>query len=123
MSRPVYCAMKLTGAVSLLVALTACSPKQPTSPASNPAPKSVNQERKGEAYKAAMRNVGAQIQNNPSYSRIELNTIEEKRWFTDLTFRLWNRDISKNTFVDQGLKRYPTHIYEFEYIADRLLEQ
>ena len=69
------------------------------------------------AYNNTMRKVASGIKNDPNYNRIALDTPEKKSWFRDLTYRLWDRQISKYQFVAEGLKKYPTHKYEFEFVT------
>lgn len=71
-------------------------------------------------YEAKMRNIARQIPSDKKYKRISLNTTESKKWFKDLTYRLWSGSINRTEFIAEGLKRYPTHKYEFEFVADRL---
>lgn len=72
-------------------------------------------------YQSKMRNIARQIPNDKKYNRLALNTTESKKWFKDLTFRLWSGKINRNEFISEGLKRYPGHEYEFKFVADRLL--
>ncbi|WP_295417787.1 hypothetical protein [Sulfurovum sp.] len=70
-----------------------------------------------EAYNNMMRRVASGIKNDPNYNRIALDTPEKKAWFKDLTYRLWDRQINKYQFVAEGLRKYPTHKYEFEFVV------
>jgi len=72
---------------------------------------------KQSAYNNTMRKVASGIKNDPNYNRIALDTPEKKAWFRNLTYRLWDRQISKYQFVAEGLKKYPTHKYEFEFVV------
>lgn len=72
------------------------------------------------AYEAHMRSLANQIQSDKKYTRLDLNTHEKKEWFKNLTFRLWNEEINKSTFISEGLKRYPRHQYEFNLLADKI---
>ncbi|SFV52905.1 hypothetical protein MNB_SV-8-1395 [hydrothermal vent metagenome] len=69
------------------------------------------------AYSNTMRKVASGIKNDPNYNRIALDTPEKKSWFRNLTYRLWDRQINKYQFVAEGLKKYPTHKYEFEFVV------
>jgi hypothetical protein len=64
-----------------------------------------------------MRKVASKIQYDPKYNRIALDSPEKKVWFRDLTYRLWDRQITKSQFVAEGLEQYPTHKYEFEFVV------
>jgi hypothetical protein len=76
-----------------------------------------------DAYASTMRKIASGIQSDPNYHRIALDTPEKKAWFRDLTYRLWNRDIDKQSFIRSGLQRYPTHRYEFLFIIRGLEAQ
>jgi hypothetical protein len=90
-----------------------------TTPKTAPAPKQYQQptpEKTG-AYQDTMRRVASGIKNDPNYHRIALDTPEKKAWFKDLTYRLWDRQISYSQFISEGLGKYPDHSYEFNFVA------
>ena len=62
--------------------------------------------------------VAKSTKQDPHYHRMALNTAEEKKWFKDLMYRLWDRQITRQEFIRQGTARYPGHKYEFTYIAN-----
>ncbi|GIT98004.1 hypothetical protein [Sulfurovum sp. TSL1] len=72
---------------------------------------------KKEAYENIMRKVASGIQDDPNYQRLTLNTPEKKEWFKKLTYRLWDRQITRHQFINEGLKRYPDHGYELNFIV------
>jgi len=72
--------------------------------------------RKLHAYEKTMKYVGAGIRHDKRYKRINLNTPEKKNWFKMLTYRLWDRQITRQEFISEGLSKYPTHRYEFEFV-------
>lgn len=57
---------------------------------------------------------------NKNYASLNLNTKEKKAWFRDLTNKLLDGKIDKNTFVEEGLKRYPTRKKELKSLARRI---
>jgi hypothetical protein len=65
-----------------------------------------------------MRSIALSTQNDPRYNRMALNTPEQKAWFKDLMYKLWDRQITRDEFIAMGLQKYPTHKYEFEFIAN-----
>jgi hypothetical protein len=77
--------------------------------------------KKNQAYKNAMREVGAIIKSDSNYRRLNLSTIELKNWFTDVTFKVWDHQISKRQFISMGLEKFPDHAYEFNLIATELM--
>jgi PBP1b-binding outer membrane lipoprotein LpoB len=62
--------------------------------------------------------VAKSTKQDPHYHRMALNTAEEKKWFKDLMYRLWDRQITRKEFIAQGTAKYPDHKYEFTYIAN-----
>jgi len=128
--------MKLTSRSLLLTAFsavvglsfTACTPApNPRVPAPKPQVKPVpaepqmSEEEKQLAYKSSMRKVGAEIKHDANYRKLDLSTPELKEWFTDITYKLWDHQISRGQFVAAGLEKYPDRAYEFEVIANGLV--
>lgn len=68
------------------------------------------------AYEKTMRKVASGIKDDANYQRLALDTPEKKEWFKNLTYRLWDRQITRQQFIEEGLKRYPNHGYEFNFI-------
>jgi hypothetical protein len=98
--------------------LTGCNGMQEATP---PKPLyQVTQVKKQEAYNITMKKVGRSTLKDSKYQRIALDTAENKIWFKTLTYRLWDREITKQEFIEEGLGRYPDHRYEFEFIAEGL---
>jgi len=69
-------------------------------------------------YQQTMRSVAGGIQHDSKYQRITLDTPEKKAWFKNLTYRLWDRQITRYQFLDEGLGLYPSHRYEFEFVIN-----
>ena len=69
-------------------------------------------------FHASMDKVAQSTQSNPNYKKMALNTPQRKAWFKNLMYRLWDRQITRTQFIDEGLKYYPTHRYEFNFIAN-----
>ncbi len=63
-----------------------------------------------------MRSVASGIKNDTNYQRIALDTPEKKEWFKSLTYRLWDRQITRQQFMAEGLAKYPNRRYEFQFI-------
>ena len=69
-------------------------------------------------YQQTMRKVASGIQNDSNYRRIALDTPEKKAWFKQLTYRLWDRQITRQQFMQEGLAKYPTHQHEFQFVIN-----
>ncbi len=73
---------------------------------------------KAEAYENTMRKVASGIKDDPQYNRIALDTPEKKAWFKSITYQLWDRQMTRQQFMAEGLAKYPTHKHEFEFIVN-----
>ena len=69
-------------------------------------------------YQQTMRHVASGIKNDTNYQRIALDTPQKKEWFRSLTYRLWDRQITRQQFIAEGLAKYPTHQYEFNFVVN-----
>lgn len=69
-------------------------------------------------YQQTMRSLASGIKHDTTYQRITLDTPEKKEWFKTLTYRLWDRQITRQQFIAEGLAKYPTHRYEFQFVID-----
>lgn len=72
-------------------------------------------------YKKTMRSIGENIQHDENYERIAFATKEEKAWFKTLTYKLWDKQITRHQFLEEGLSKYPDHSYEFEFIIKQFM--
>jgi len=73
---------------------------------------------KQEAFNKAMSQVALSTKEDPRYKKLALDTPEKKTWFKNLMYRLWDRQITREQFVHEGLQKYPDRAYEFNYIAN-----
>ena len=69
-------------------------------------------------FQKTMREVALSTQNDPRYNKMTLDTPLRKAWFKNLMYKLWDRQITKSQFVTEGLRKYPSHRYEFTFVAD-----
>ena len=120
--------IKLLIAVLAGFTFTACTNNVPALLPSAPAHKTIvngyenASAEKSAAYDRDMRTVGLSTRQDPKYHSFGFKTTEEKVWFRDLTYAYWHRDITKNQFISQGLAKYPTHRYEFNFVANGFLK-
>jgi len=106
---------ELTLSIIALIALNGCVSTAPSAPSIASYTKPTPQ--KEAAFTKTMINVAKAANANPTYNRIALDTDEKKQWFKKLMYRLWDRQITREQFINEGLKRYPTHKNEFDIIA------
>ena len=69
-------------------------------------------------YQNTMMKVALSTRDDANYNKMTLDTPEKKAWFKDLMFRLWDRQITRNQFMAEGLAKYPTHKYEFTFVSN-----
>ena len=72
---------------------------------------------KEEAFKQTMHKVAKSTLEDERYNKMALDTPEKKAWFKTLMYRLWDRQITSKQFIAEGLSKYPTHNYEFAFVA------
>jgi len=112
---------QILASVSVAAAVfSGCSTPLVPTPAPQVTPRSYEKPTpaKEEKFHETMIKVAQSTQENPRYHRMALDTPEEKQWFKDLMYRLWDRQITRSEFIAQGMARYPRHQYEFDYIAN-----
>lgn len=99
---------------------TGCS--TPFGSAQAPKPTRVSYEKptpaKSAAFQETMMQVALSTRDDAKYNKIALDTPEKKAWFRNLMYRLWDRQITRNQFIAEGLTKYPTREYEFRFVAN-----
>jgi hypothetical protein len=60
------------------------------------------------------------VKANPNYKRIPLDTKADQDWYLSLMFTAWDKKISKEEFVKDGLKRFPDYKESFEFVANKM---
>jgi len=73
---------------------------------------------KENTFNKTMGKVALSIRDDQNYNKMSLNTLEKKEWFQKLMFQLWDRQITRDQFIARGVEKYPTHEYEFEFVAN-----
>jgi len=69
-------------------------------------------------FQEVMIKVAKSTLDDQQYNKIVLNTPKKKLWFKSLMYRLWDRKITREQFIKEGLRLYPTKKYEFIYVAN-----
>lgn len=98
------------------------APKPAPKPKAKPKPKAVKYEKptpqKSAKFKEVMREVALSTKDDKKYRKITLDTPAKKEWFKNLMYRFWDRQITKNQFISEGLAKYPNRKYEFTFVAN-----
>ena len=71
-------------------------------------------------FKKVLAQTAKSVKRDPKYRPIGLSSKEEKAWFATLTYRLWDRQITRRDFINEASLRYPQRVYEFVRIAETL---
>ena len=76
---------------------------------------------KAEKFTKDQHIVGLSTKNDPKYKSFgpDLDTDEKKSWLNNHMYLLWDRQITKDQFISKGIKKFPSHKYEFTFIANR----
>lgn len=109
--------MKRLTLLSIFVTLNFIGCTQPPPPP----PKALYKEpslEKLSFFKEQMQRVAQSIKDDKEYQRMNLDTQEKKVWFQNLMFELWDRRITRAEFIERGLQKYPSHLYEFQFVAE-----
>jgi len=69
-------------------------------------------------FQETMKNVALSTKNDANYNKMALDSPEKKAWFKSLMYKLWDRQITRRQFIYEGLKKYPAHKYEFNFVAN-----
>ena len=91
-------------------------PPQPEPPKTTPYQEPTAQ--KSDAFQGAIGKVARSIKDDVTYTKMNLDTPEKKEWFKRLMYQLWDRQITREAFINIGLEKYPTHQYEFLFVAN-----
>lgn len=112
--------MKRTIFLSLsAVLLAGCSISEPSvTPQARVTHTTASPISKEKRFHTTIMQIAQSTQNNPNYHKMGLKSDMEKKWFKDLMYRLWDREITRKQFIEEGVKHYPSHRYEFTYIAN-----
>ncbi len=73
---------------------------------------------KSAKFNHSMVKVALSTREDTRYNKMKLDSPEKKAWFKDLMYRLWDRQITRNQFIAEGLSKYPTRKYEFTFVAN-----
>ncbi len=113
---------KLLIAILAGLTFTACTNSTPSAPVQKTVVNSYENasEAKTAAFDIKMREVGLSTKNDPNYhSPIkEIKAKNKIDWFNDQMYRLWDRQITRNQYIAEGVSEFPNHKYEFTFIAN-----
>lgn len=80
-----------------------------------------NDPEKVKLYRENMQYLVKEIEENqPNYKHLPLKEKADFDWFYIETYAVWEKNVSKDQFIQNGLHRYPTYRESLEYLADQL---
>lgn len=113
--------------ITTIFLITGCSNiNQPLYQKTTPEPKITKQTyekptpEKEALFDKKLAQVASLIPQDPMYQKINLDTPEKKEWFKMLTYKLWDRQITRYQYLSEGLEKYPYNGYEFNFIIKAL---
>ncbi len=111
--KKIYMTLLLSG-----LAFTGCSTTGTPAPKPLPVTYEKPTPQKEERFHQTMMKVALSTKEDDKYNRMALDTPEKKEWFKTLMYRLWDRQITRDQFIAEGIAKYPTHRYEFTFVAN-----
>ena len=70
------------------------------------------------AFEEKFHQVIDDVDNKKDYKKIPLDGEEDIKWFMQQSFKLWDKQISKEEYVKDGEGKFPGHNDTFTYLAD-----
>lgn len=72
-------------------------------------------------YREDMQHLVKEIdENQPNYKHLPLKEKADFDWFYIETYAVWEKNVTKDQFIQNGLQRYPSYRESLEYLADQL---
>ncbi len=73
---------------------------------------------KVKGYEEKLAQVLDDVGDKEDYKKLPLDGEEDAKWFTNESFLLWDKQQTKETFVSNGLKKFPEYKTTLEYLAE-----
>jgi len=99
----------------VILLLTACA-----SLTVNQAIKDANDPEVVKTFEKEIMVIAKAASKDPNYTRIPLDSKEDQTWFTSLAFLLWDGKTTSDSFIEEGLTRFPEYKKSFVYIAEKV---
>lgn len=90
--------------------------KQPTKFAVN----NSDEDHKRKLFQEKMNSLSKEVQANPTYKRIPLDTKQDQEWFATETFLYWDSKSTKEEFINNGITKFPEFRETFEYLSEEI---
>ena len=75
------------------------------------------------AFEAKINAVAKEIQSDPDYKRIPLDTKKYQEWFVTQAFLYWDGKSTKEKFISTGVKRFPGYRESFVYLSEKIKKE
>ena len=80
--------------------------------------KGANDEKKVAAFEKKFNQVLEDVDNKEDYKKIPFDSNVDTEEFISNSYKLWDKQISKEEFVSKGTKKYPDYKETYNYLAD-----
>ena len=79
-------------------------------------------EKSTAAFEKKFNQVLEAISNKDDYKKIPFDSNADTEEFIADSYKLWDKQITKNQYVQKGLKKYPEYKDTYNYLADEFLK-
>jgi len=84
--------------------------------------KGAQDEKKVAAFEKKFTQVLDDVSNKDDYKKIPFDSNADTEEFIANAYKLWDKQISKEEFINAGLKKYPEYKDTYNYLADEFLK-
>ena len=107
------------GATLLLTAISGCSSMRNMAiEDSIKDKKGADDKKKVTAFEKKFNQVLKDVDTKENYKKIPFDSNEDTQEFIADSFTLWDKQITKDEYVNKGLKKYPDYKITYNYLAD-----
>ena len=80
--------------------------------------KGANDEKKVSAFEKKFNQVLEDVKNKKDYKKIPFDSNADTEEFIADSYKLWDKQITKEDFISKGTKKYPDFKETYNYLAD-----
>jgi len=80
----------------------------------------IENEAKYDGFDKWFTQVKDKIEDDKSYHKIDFDSKHDAEWFMTLLFKVWNKNITHEAFIKEGVAAYPENRDTFEYFIKEL---
>jgi len=80
----------------------------------------IQDEKRYDAFDTWFTAVKHKIEKDDNYKKIDFDNDHDIEWFMTLLFKVWNKNITHEEFLKEGIAAYPNNRSAFEYFLNEL---